>query len=323
MIKITGITILIMLLCGSEFIAQSVPAKIENIPFLVTFSKEAKSSYGDDDQVQTFFFTVPKSFTKPFYIRVFDPDIGGKNDEIISDEDSETLFSLYGGETCITEQDAREVNPVGKYKSGNLLFSKSFGNEDKYDGKWYSFGPINPSQGEFSEEYYGYVFKLICEGGKGNDGNLYKYYMSTSGTTNISVPGGNAFTFEYSFRLHSDVKQVAHIYPFVDDKVVSVKQTNFDYDSEGSIKIYSVATIGQEMKVSGDDEFVHSKYIIKEKEKGTSLEIQFQRSNKNINNNNVVFHVTNQYGQALPSYTIPIGGVPKYKGKIIAKPIDL
>ena len=63
-------------------LAQPVPAKEENIPFLVTFSKKASSSYGDDDHSQTFFFTIPKDYKKPFYIRVFDPDIGGEYDEL-------------------------------------------------------------------------------------------------------------------------------------------------------------------------------------------------------------------------------------------------
>jgi len=316
--------ILTLLVVISELysVAQSVPASDENIPFLVTFGKQAKSSYGDDDKVQTFFFTTPKTFTKPFYIRIFDPEIGGLNDEIIGTEDTKVSFALYGGKGCISEQDARETDPVGNYKSGNLLFTKSFTNESKYDGKWYTFGPISPSQGEYQDQYYGNVFKLIATGLSGNDGNLYRYFMSTSSKSNIAVPGGNAFTFEYSFRLHTDIKQVSHIYPFVDDKVISIKQTNFDYDSEGSIKLYSVATLGFNMKISGDDETVESKYIIKKNEKGTSLEIKFVRDNKKIRNNNVVFYVTNQYGQSMPFYTIPIGGVPKYQGKISAKPID-
>jgi hypothetical protein len=33
----------------------------------------------------------------------------------------------------------------------------------------------------------------------------------------------------------------------------------------------------------------------------------------------MVFYITNQYGELMPFYTVPIGGVPKYKYKIGVK----
>jgi hypothetical protein len=62
--------------------AQPVPAVEENIPFLVTFSKQAETKWGDDDYCQVFFFQVPQEFKDPVYFRVFDPDCGGQHDEI-------------------------------------------------------------------------------------------------------------------------------------------------------------------------------------------------------------------------------------------------
>jgi len=313
----------ILLIFGITFkgFSQAVPAPEENIPFLVTFGKDAKSSYGDDDNCQIFFFSIPKDFKKPFYIRVFDPEVGGENDEILSGANTKTKFSVYGGKGCITDKAARQTEPKGNYKSGNLLGAKSFESSDKYDNQWYSFGPFNPSEGEFSEQYYGYIFKIITEGISGNDGNLYRYFLSASPTSNIAVEGGNAFTFEYTFRLHADSKQISHVYPYVDNKVISVKQTNFDWDNDGKIKLYSVSAIGRSLNVSGDDDKKESTYMVKTSEKGSSLDIQFQkRTEKSIRNNNVVFYVTNQYGEAMPFFTVPIGGVPKYKGKVVVTP---
>ncbi|MCB9189744.1 MAG: hypothetical protein H6599_10760 [Flavobacteriales bacterium] len=302
-----------------ELFSQAVPAPEENIPFLVTFGKEAKKSYGDDDNCQTFFFSIPKTHTKPFYIRIFDPETGGKNDEVVGKFNTQSLYSLYGGKGCISEQDAREVDPMGQFKSGNLLYKKEFGSESEYDDKWVTLGPFNAQQGELAEEYFGYVFKLICEGISGDDGNLYRYFLSTSATENIAVPGGNAFTFEYTFRLHESHEQIAHIYPFVDDNVISVKQHNFDGDNDGKLELFSVKSKGIQLNLSGDNTSAENIYEIDPREKGTSLDIQIKKSNKDTPNNNLVFYVTNQYGQALPFYTIPIGGVPKYKGNMIIK----
>jgi len=304
-----------------EVSAQSVPAKEENIPFLVTFGKEAKASYGDDDHCQIFFFTIPKEQKRPFYIRVFDPEIGGDHDEIKGAENTKVRFSLYGGRGCITEKAAREVDPAGKYKSGNLIGIKEFDKDRKYDNAWYTFGPLNPSEGEYSEQYFGYVFKMVAEGVIGDDGNLYRYFLSASPNSNIPVEGGNAFTFEYTFRLHQDAKQISHVYPYVDNKVISIKQTNFDWDNDGSIKLYSVAVIGKSLSVSGDNSQTESSYNVKPSEIGTSLDVQFQKNkDRSLKNNNVVFFITNQYGEALPFFTAPIGGVPKYRGKVVMTP---
>ena len=60
--------------CATSLYAQPVPAADENIPFLVTFGKQASRSWGDDDYVQSFFFSLPEEFKQPFYLRVFDPE---------------------------------------------------------------------------------------------------------------------------------------------------------------------------------------------------------------------------------------------------------
>ncbi len=297
-------------------LAQPVPAEEENIPFLVTFGNRAKPSYGDNDFKQVFFFSIPKDYRKPFYIRVFDPNVGGKHDELIGKPDTKTRFTVYGGKECISNRAKREE------KSGNMLATRVFDSKPTYDDKWFTFGPFNPSQGEYMEKYYGNVFKIIAEGIEGNDGNLYRYFLSTSPTKNIPIDGGNAFTFFYTFRLHADPNQVSHIYPYVDDRVISIKQTNFDWDNDGAIKLYSVATLAEDMAVSADNKSVSSEYFIKKEEKGTSLDIQFQKRKTNpLDNNNAVFYIRNNYGESMPFYTVPIGGVPKFRGapKVVHK----
>lgn len=302
--------------------AQPVPALDENIPFLVTFGSEAGTKWGDDDFCQTFFFKIKKEFKEPIYIRVFDPECGGLNDEMNISFNTMTKFSIYGGTGCITNPDATGTDPVGNFKSGNMLATKAFGGKTDYDNNWYTFGPFNPSEGEFSQKYGGYIFKIICEGLKGDDGNLYRYFLTTHPEKNTPVEGGNAFTFEYTFRLHKDAFQTSHIYPYIDDKVISVEQRNFDWDNDGYIKVCSVATLGDDVSLSGDNIWSNSVYRIKDKERGKSLDIQFTKNDKVlVNNNNVVFSIRNQYGELLPFYVVPIGGVPKYQGVITATPI--
>jgi hypothetical protein len=313
--------LLLLMYLTTGMSAQPVPAGDENIPYLMTFGPKAGTSWGDDDFSQTFFFRVPKNFSQPIFIRVYDPDISGVTDELDGVFDTRMTYSVYGGKECYTHKDAQETQPAGNYKSGNLLASKSFGNQPEYDNKWYTFGPFNPSEGEYVQKFDEYIFKVICDGMAGDDGNLYRYYLSTRVDENRPVEGANAFAYEYSFRMHDSPVEVSHIYPYVDDRTISVKLSNFDWDSDGFIRIVSVARKGQLSKVSAEDNWIDDEFGIHGEEKNTSLDIQFiKRRTPPVKNNNVVVNVRNQYGELLPFYVIPIGGVPKYKATIDQRP---
>lgn len=313
----TSLLLLIFLAFSKILICQQVPAVEENITYLVTFGKEGDKSWGDDDFSQTFFFVVPKYQIKPIYIRIYDPETSGENDEKKGEYNTKTKFTVYGGKTCFTGKDVRNSEPIGNYKSGNILYTKTFGSNEIYDEEWYTFGPFNPSEGELVPEYGGYIFKIIAEGISGDDGNLYKYFLSTSPTENKAVEGGNAFTFEYTFRLPDNINNIAHLYPFVEENVISVKISNFDFDNDGEINIVSMAKNSERTKVSGDNIWATSVHTIVDKEKKTTLDIQFIKNKKSqIKNNNVSLFVVNQYGGVLPIYTIPIGGTPGHNYKI-------
>lgn len=300
---------IVVLLCPSLF-GQSVPAQEENIPYLVTFGADADKSWGDDDFSQVFFFVIPETHKTPVFIRVYDPGVGGEIDERKGEFDTKTTFSVYGGNGAISNNDARGTDPKGKYKSGNLLATKTFTQE--YDQAWYSFGPFNPTSGELDKQYGGYVIKVIAEGITGDDGNLYKYFMSTSSAKNQEVEGGNAFTFEYTFRMHDSPNEVSHMYPYIDSRVISIKQANFDWDNDGELKIITNTRFGVNLKKSGDANWMLSEHNVLQKEKESSFDVQFHKNkSKPARNNNIAFFITNQYGEALPFYTIPIGGIPK------------
>lgn len=308
---------LLLVACAFSLHAQQIPSRGENIPYLVTFGNEAPMKWGDDDYCQVFFFVIPKSHKGPVYIRIFDPDVGGSIDQSNGEFDTETRFSVFGGLEAYSHPDAQGIDPVGQYKSGNLLASERFTRNSETDGKWFPMGPFNPSEGEYREELGGYIFKVICEGTKGNDGNLYKYYLSKAINQNIPIEGGNGFTYEYSFRLPQAKGAIAHVYPYVDQNVVAIKQNNFDFDDDGFIKIFSVARNGHPASASGESSWSQTRHEIMADEKGKSMNIQFIR--KGDWENDMVFYITNQFDRPMPFFAIPIGGVPKYKYDIQVK----
>lgn len=319
-LKSCGLLFLILFFAGTTLSAQVAPAIEENIPFLVTFGKDAEITWGDDDFLQIFFCLVPFDQKEQFYIRVYDPDIGGDYDEIRGSFNTTTRFSVYAGQGCWSDTAAQSIKPTGNYKSGYLLSSKTFGADPAYDKKYYSFGPFNPQEGEYAEKFGGRVFKIIAEGLSGDDGNLYRYQLSNSAEKNIDIEGGNFFTYKYHFRLHDDQKKISQIYPYADDKTISIEVSNFDWDNDGLIRIFSVAKNGLLCDVSNEGDWIVKRFPIVEEEKNSTLEIQFIKSQvSRIINNNVVVSIRNQYGISLPFFVIPIGGVPVYSPNIRMK----
>lgn len=294
--------------------AQEVPSVQENIPYLITFGSSSDHSWGDDDFSQTVFFSIPKTQTSPFYIRLFDPDTGGELDEMSAGWDTKTKFAVYGGKEAYSNPDARNVDPKGNYKSGILIESKTYGSEAATDNKWTSLGPFNPMQGELIEELGAYVFKLVIDGVSGNDGNVYKLFMSIRNNDNIAVEGGNAFAYEYSVRLPMSAKSVSHIYPFADGLVAAFKIRNFDFDTDGQVKLFSSVKNGHIVAPSGDNEWSLSSHAIKTEERNKCLDMQIVK--KDEYKNDVVFYITNEYDVPVPFFAAAIGGVPRYKYKI-------
>jgi hypothetical protein len=116
---------------------------------------------------------------------------------------------------------------------------------------------------------------------------------------------------------------VSHIYPYVEDGTVSVRISNFDWDLDGSIMVISVNRVGSDILTSNEDHWTHDELRVMEEEIGTSFDFRFIKAKPNlVRNNNVVVNVRNQFGDAMPFYTIPLGGVPKYRGEVEFVPIE-
>ena len=298
---------------------QEVPGRDENITFLVTFGKEGETSWGDDDFYQVFFFAIPRDFNQQFYIRIFDPDVGGEHDEIQGDFNTRTLFSVYGGQGVDPDrnEESKGLDNGLDYKEGNMLASRVFGDEPRYDNKYFSFGPFNPTAGDFNTKWNSYIFKIVCEGIRGDDGNLYRYFLSRDPENNVPIEGANAFTYEYTFRMWNDFKSVAHIYPYVDTGVIYIRLRNFDWDSDGNILVVSRYKQGIDVPISREDDWAESRIPIEPPEVGSSLDFQFhKRQGELVKNNNVVVTLENQRGDALQFFSSPIGGVPVYQTSI-------
>src|SRR5690606_27771335 len=156
-------------------------------------------------------------------------------------------------------------------------------------------------------EIGGRVLKVIIEGLEGDDGNLYKLFLSESATSNVPVEGGNGFAYEYTFRLADQIGAVSHLYPFVPENVNAVKIKVFDYDNEGMIRVVSVERKADDCALDERNKWIESRHRVSKPEISTSLDIQFIKQ-KDVRNNNIVVFITNQFNETMAFYTSPIGG---------------
>lgn len=280
---------LFFLLCFSvlfQGMGQPVPSQDQNIHFLVTFGAYADPADGDDDGQQVIYFKVPQHFKDPVYLNIYDPDCGGAFDESHGQFNTSTLFSIYGGKGAFTSFSNISPDPENHSNEGILLDKKTFGISQEYDQKWFSFGPFSPQQGELVDG--GYVFKIVAKGTRGNDGNLYKYFLSKDEKVNVGIEGANLLAYEYTFRVP---KGKCYLRPFLSPGVTKAKLYNFDFDSDGTILVSSHGLPkGKLVDCSENGKWAHVEIEVGPKDQGTHLTLEIT-SEANQEENNMVFYM--------------------------------
>ncbi len=300
--------------CISRLLAQSIPTPESNIDYIVTYGSEANSAYGDDDYAQVFFITIPQQYTGKIYLRIFSPAANSPADVKNGDFNSLFEYSIYGGNAAFDEESTLP-NPSDGYKRGELLETETF--DQNADTGWVAMGPFNPKDGGGfvnTANNKQRIFKVICQGIAGDDGNAYRLFVSMEREKNIPINGANSFTYEYSFRMKTGKGAQCYLYPFIDTYTKAIKQYNFDYDGDGTIRLYTVKRKGLLLSTSEDGKWATNTIPIQEEERNKTGEIAFIKKGNWYND--VTFYMLNQYDKSVPFYTIPIGDKPLKNKKI-------
>ena len=159
---------------------------------LMTFGLDADPAKGDDDFQEDVVIRVPKTISQPLYLRIFDPDVGGAEDEPSGPWNTRTRFALFGGDVSPGAPDpgagaAPASSSAGAAPGRPPLAEAVFGADPMTDGEWYTLGSFTPEQGEAVDGSY--VFTFLAEGLAGDDGNLYDVAVSTDPRINTPPPG--------------------------------------------------------------------------------------------------------------------------------------
>lgn len=157
--RIRGPFLLALALCASALPAAPVR--------LVTFGPEAAPGKGDDDYSEELFLRVPSDLTGPLDVQLFDPDVGGSEDEPNGNWNTRTRFTLFGGAGA------------ARTGGGERLAEAVFGEDPGLDGRWRRLARIDPRQGDADGDVS--VFRLLVQGVSGDDGNLYDIQVRAAG----------------------------------------------------------------------------------------------------------------------------------------------
>lgn len=255
----------ILILTPGLLTGQQLPAPEENIPSLVTFGKDAPPNTGDNDHLQEAYLMIPIDYEGPVYLRIFDPETGGDDDEIFGQPETCTKYTLLGGEG---------VFDPGNHYAGRVILSHTFCNEGDHSNRWFTMGPFTKEQGQKSTEFNTIFFKIMAEGISGDDGNLYKYFLSRSPTENLPVENARFYWWEITFRMWENPNNISHLYPAICADQAGFEVNAFDWDDDGIIRLVSVVRNGDLLDVSGDNEWTKNRIELSEDEITTSLDIQ-------------------------------------------------
>jgi PKD repeat protein len=183
---------LFLILCLTCVLLPAVQAQTR-VP-MVTFGNEAEQIQGDDDFMEILFIKIPITQDQNHYLRLFDPDCGGANDEAFGPWDTQTRFTVFGGSGAYSTLGLHQTKPLERLiHSGTEITSKVFGESAILDNRWHTVLQLDLAQGEQIDGFA--YFRLLIQGEGGNDGNVFDVTISTDNKLNRPPSGLEIFSY--------------------------------------------------------------------------------------------------------------------------------
>ncbi|HAZ09531.1 MAG: hypothetical protein A2047_05210 [Omnitrophica bacterium GWA2_41_15] len=312
--KFLCLTITAIVFCSFVLVGQGlcyqVPGDQSNVKYLYVFGKDGQKTYGAmKTGPLVVFVKVPGTYKGNIQIGINDPDIGGTIDEKDGQWDTTTKFSILGGKKAYTSlQEADEtyvlidkqsdMNPVDSYQ-GDLLAEKTFGNDEQYDKKLYSFDPIDASKGEEVDGYR--YFKIVIEGLSGNDNNLF--------SLDISPDTLEAFCFAPKIRLAENRGAKMAFYPEIPSGSSKIFEYNYDLDpTGGSIDLISASRV---FRIKGSATGMWESTEIKVPSQDAGKRWVYEITKDRQKQGNMAFSLLTDRGRSIPIYFTPGAAGPK------------
>ena len=305
--KIISLVLLLLLGIHIPVSGQRFPDPSQNIDNLVIFGKDASGTWGDSDKIQIFFVMVPNWIKFPVYLRVFDPDTGGKFDEVNRKFNTRIRYTILGGPNVHPSLIPENWEQTRESRSGTLIDQLELGEDPELDNQWFTFRALNPADGQTFGSAK--IFKVVVEGISGDDGNLCHFFLSKDPDELDPVNMANFFSYEISVRLppHEQIK----IYPQIQRFANRINLNIFDYDKDGKADYRPPAGPECNVNLSGNGDWEFNFYRITPVDEDPFSVIEIFCFGQTRSNNTVI-NVTSaiaKEGSNLPNrlYASPFG----------------
>lgn len=284
------IGLLLGLALAKDAFCYKVPPKDSNINYLYVFGPDGKKGYGATKAPQVVFLRVPDGYAGNVEISVYDPDIGGYIDEKSGSWNTETRFSIFGGDKAYSSIAGLSENDISDFNQGTLIAEKTFGEDKKYDRAYYSFSPISASKGEKIGNYR--YFKIVAEGVKGDDNNMF--------ALDISPDEVESFSQALNLRLSEKTGQKMALYPEIPSSASKIVEYNFDLDpAGGNIELISL-TKAYRLNGSGSGVWANTKIDVDPRDAGKRWVYEIVKGTQP--NANMSMYLTTGDGKAVPVF---------------------
>lgn len=302
--------ILLLFLLPATLTSQEIPSKIENLEGFVVYGKAAQPPGGADQYQQHIYLKVPTDYQGKVVIRIFDPETGGQNDIMKGEQNTEFSYTLYGGEGTFWDGDLNNQRATGK---GSILEKVVLGPESAGDNSYITLFSVDSREGEYVPEFDSWIFRFECQGQDGDDGNVFKVFLSTDSNRNTPIEGSNSFRYVNSCILH-DAPETGHLFPYMESTFQNVEGEIQGLVPGQNLIMVSRDRRGQRLWPTspGDDDIT---FTVMDEEIGVSLDFQLpgRRMGLSSGKQSICISLTSQSETYVKFYSEPIGGVPMFR----------
>jgi hypothetical protein len=304
------------------FTVYSDSLTILESPYVVTFGRDAG---GDQNKpsYQVIFFEVPDFPTDMYCVHIFDADTGGPSfldGDGSTGYSTEMTYTVYGGTGAYTAG-ARTVppSPAG-ITSGTVISTVTIGQNDDLNNTWgYTptgpttqpvfLGPFSTSKGEKVGNRR--IFKLVVEGGAGDDWNGYRVALSTRPDTN-TVPyeyDARIFAFSWTGFVHRKLPSNLLLHPYVTN-TMTVTLRSWGCESRDEqlwvrTPFRNLATTCLIEGGAGVGTFTPGNFDARDEERGMTWAIDLKDYTAGAEAQSILFWAEDVGGIALPIFTRP------------------
>lgn len=288
--------------------AQIFPGAAENIKGWFVSGPDADVQLGDDRHMQIIYFDIPADVDS-FYVRIYDAEAYGENDAVVGSENSTYRFSVAGGSHAHIETNLGALPPQPLLQASPGIRKREIGSNPKSDKKWMALGPIKPRAGGYYSELDAYRFRFMAEGLQGDDGNYFKFALSTEKERITPVEGARVFAYHLCVQLPPP-PGLCHLFPSTFPDMKSIITTQYNWNASGGIRMTSAQRKGDVLTPSSLGNWAQDTFQLKKGEPGKPMDIQIIRS-QSAQVNRMTFGFGRMGGKALPVYLSGASTKPK------------